>query len=161
ERDGEHPDQSFDERLARFEIERHDHRDVGLLLDPAPARREPGPELAVVVDLAVADRDHAAVGIQHRLLAVGEAAGRASSGAEQGAAGLVERAALGGAMLEAAEHGAHRGMRLAGGAAGLRVPGDDAADPAHLYTATGEGYPSIPAPVAPGLAAARRAGLQA
>ncbi len=93
------------------------------------ARRQPGFQLAVVVDLAVADRHHAALVVDQRLPAVGDAAdGQPGGPQHRGVAGVqarVIRAAVG----EGAQHRLDPG----GGAGSQRcgAEADVAADAAH------------------------------
>ena len=69
DRQGEHPPQAVDAALAELLVEVGDDLGVRATREAVAAADELIPELAVVVDLAVADDDHRAVLVPERLVA--------------------------------------------------------------------------------------------
>jgi hypothetical protein len=105
-----------------------EHLGVGVRgAERVPRALELGPQLRVVVDLAVLDHDHAPVLARDRLVAALEVDDRQPPGGEPGLAVDHLAAAVGPAMHE---RGAHRGEHAA--VDGPPVGADDAADAAHV-----------------------------
>src|SRR5213593_2964647 len=69
QREREHPPQPRDAGPSMLLVQMHDHFGIGLGPEAMPFRGEFLPQLAVVVDLAVADHDDRPVLIRHRLAA--------------------------------------------------------------------------------------------
>ena len=67
-RNGKGADEPPRERFAKFEIQSWDHCDVRFLLDGAAPICQPPGQLTMIVNLAVADGYHPAVGVRHWLI---------------------------------------------------------------------------------------------
>src|SRR5262249_12566198 len=119
--EGEHAAQVADEVEAVLLVEVDQHLDVAPCPEEMPPRAEPGSQLAVVVDLAIADDAHRAVLVAHRLLPAGQVDDGEAPHPHDERTGGDQAAVIGSAMIERVAHRRCTGTGRGGDVAPIKV----------------------------------------
>ncbi len=120
----EHAAQAMEQPVAVALVQRDDDLAVAVRQKCVAVALELAAQLAVVVDLPVADQEDRAVGVVQRLLAAREIDDRQAAVAERRELVVIDPFAVRAAMRERVQHAAHR-------AVARRIRIDDTCDAAH------------------------------